>query len=377
MASSSPHGGAGDPDSSVRSFVERQRRLLDLELRSDLEEEESARAGAEGISADAASPSPSTRSNALRGLSVEDASTGLYGRTVVTLVLRCGGASCSGVGGDADDAVADAGTKRAGGLLPAHRLTVGDEVEILGKGRKPPGGRRQPPGGVICAVTESAISVALFDGANRGRGRNGGSSAPPSKFGDGKKGGKAGPPERLDNDGNGDGDDEIVPGLSPPLTLIPRSSAEVHRKMKSALDNLAREGVGHPVSGRVIQAAFTALPLATDPKVGGRAGRADASHTQEEVEGKEEEPLDPTLDATQRSAVAFALGSPSSSSACSRSHHVNDRPISLIHGPPGTGKTTAVVELIRRAVLVRGWRVLVCAPSNVAVDNVLEKLVSK
>jgi hypothetical protein len=49
------------------------------------------------------------------------------------------------------------------------------------------------------------------------------------------------------------------------------------------------------------------------------------------------------------------------------------RDISLIHGPPGTGKTTTVVELIRQAVL-RGKRVLLTASSNIAVDNVLEKL---
>jgi superfamily I DNA and/or RNA helicase len=38
-------------------------------------------------------------------------------------------------------------------------------------------------------------------------------------------------------------------------------------------------------------------------------------------------------------------------------------------------KTTTVVELIQQAVLRRGYKVLVAAPSNVAVDNVLAKLV--
>eukprot|EP01084_Bolivina_argentea_P039703 73368_1 len=49
--------------------------------------------------------------------------------------------------------------------------------------------------------------------------------------------------------------------------------------------------------------------------------------------------------------------------------------IGIIHGPPGTGKTTVVVEIICRAVSL-GWQVLIAAPSNTAVDNILEKLIS-
>jgi ATP-dependent RNA/DNA helicase IGHMBP2 len=65
------------------------------------------------------------------------------------------------------------------------------------------------------------------------------------------------------------------------------------------------------------------------------------------------------LNAPQREAVEFALRS---------------RDVAVIHGPPGTGKTTAVVELIRQAAQVMGLRVLVCAPSNVAVDGIVMRL---
>ena len=41
-----------------------------------------------------------------------------------------------------------------------------------------------------------------------------------------------------------------------------------------------------------------------------------------------------------------------------------------------TGKTTTVAELIRCAVNIKNYRVLVTAPSNVAVDNVLERMMA-
>jgi DNA polymerase III delta prime subunit len=46
--------------------------------------------------------------------------------------------------------------------------------------------------------------------------------------------------------------------------------------------------------------------------------------------------------------------------------------VALIHGPPGTGKTTVIVEIIRH-VIANGGRVIMCAPTHVAVDNVLER----
>ena len=65
------------------------------------------------------------------------------------------------------------------------------------------------------------------------------------------------------------------------------------------------------------------------------------------------------LNEAQQQAVEFALAA---------------EDIAVIHGPPGTGKTTTIVELIVQAVEL-GDRVFACAPSNTAVDNLLRKLV--
>lgn len=66
------------------------------------------------------------------------------------------------------------------------------------------------------------------------------------------------------------------------------------------------------------------------------------------------------LNPPQQDAVRFALGAPD---------------VAILHGPPGTGKTTTLSEVIFQAV-ERGERVLACAPSNTAVDNLLERLVA-
>jgi DNA polymerase alpha-associated DNA helicase A len=68
--------------------------------------------------------------------------------------------------------------------------------------------------------------------------------------------------------------------------------------------------------------------------------------------------FDSSLNNSQIEAIKFALAS---------------REIALIHGPPGTGKTHTLIELIRQLVK-QNKRILVCGPSNISVDNIVERL---
>lgn len=68
-----------------------------------------------------------------------------------------------------------------------------------------------------------------------------------------------------------------------------------------------------------------------------------------------------TLDESQRAAVVRSLAA---------------QDLFLIHGPPGTGKTTALVEVIQQLVQMKE-KVLATADSNVAVDNLVERLAER
>ncbi len=57
-------------------------------------------------------------------------------------------------------------------------------------------------------------------------------------------------------------------------------------------------------------------------------------------------------------------------------HVITAQDVAIIHGPPGTGKTTTLVHVILETIR-RERRVLVCAPSNTAVDLLTEKLAER
>ncbi|KAL6708652.1 ATP-dependent RNA helicase [Coniothyrium glycines] len=66
----------------------------------------------------------------------------------------------------------------------------------------------------------------------------------------------------------------------------------------------------------------------------------------------------PELNASQINAVKSVL----------------QKPLSLIQGPPGTGKTVTSATIIYHLCKISGSQVLVCAPSNVAVDQLCERI---
>jgi superfamily I DNA and/or RNA helicase len=76
--------------------------------------------------------------------------------------------------------------------------------------------------------------------------------------------------------------------------------------------------------------------------------------------GKKDESLQPAgLNRSQTEAVRTILAA---------------EDIAIVHGPPGTGKTTTLVQAIRHT-LMHEKQVLVCSPSNTAVDLLTERLV--
>lgn len=144
-------------------------------------------------------------------------------------------------------------------------------------------------------------------------------------------------------------DDPLPPpaGDGPALYAVIRATSDVtNSRYRAALDGLARAAddpnhVAHALVGVVFgtrPAGFRTELSLSDAQKNALAGLNDA----------------------QRAAAELAL----------RAEHV-----AVLHGPPGTGKTTAVAALVA-ALAARGERVLLTAPSNVAADNLAERLAS-
>jgi len=128
------------------------------------------------------------------------------------------------------------------------------------------------------------------------------------------------------------------------FSLVKLANDITHRRLTSALDVLS----GNP-SSAVINVLFGI----SKPSIPHQTCHPKLLDSDEKIAFFNE-----NLDSSQREAVEFCL---------------KQREVGIVHGPPGTGKTTTVVEIIRQAVKC-GEKVLVCAPSNVAVDNLVERL---
>ena len=109
------------------------------------------------------------------------------------------------------------------------------------------------------------------------------------------------------------------------------------------------------------KAMFEALDRVMKAK--GRLGYLrDLFYTRQKAETFSFAPMRfPYLNATQEEAVNKVLRA---------------KDVAVVHGPPGTGKTTTLVEAIYET-LRRESQVLVCAQSNMAVDWISEKLVDR
>ncbi|RYZ15191.1 MAG: hypothetical protein EOO70_07110 [Myxococcaceae bacterium] len=132
-----------------------------------------------------------------------------------------------------------------------------------------------------------------------------------------------------------DGDDTRGEMLEEGVLKI-RPGDDSLRRMREALDAIAMgtdEAHGRLLAALTRPESLQDLPPPASPSDGEQSGR-------------------------QHAARALALRTPD---------------IALIHGPPGTGKTTVICSIIEELVK-RGQRVLLVAPTHVALDNVLERV---
>ncbi len=107
---------------------------------------------------------------------------------------------------------------------------------------------------------------------------------------------------------------------------------------------------------------FDALDRTIAAKGNRLAYLRDLFHTRQKAETFSFPPMRfPWLNNTQERAVNEVLRA---------------KDVMVVHGPPGTGKTTTLVEAIAET-LMRESQVLVCAQSNMAVDWISEKLVDR
>jgi len=137
-------------------------------------------------------------------------------------------------------------------------------------------------------------------------------------------------------------------GTSWPNTLFHSLPELIHDRMNQTMNRLQKLGdQEYTPFMRVLFGQASPTPLPSDLN--------DPSNPLHKLEWN-----DSSLNDSQQEAIRFALAS---------------REVALIHGPPGTGKTHTLIELILQ-LLKQKLRLLVCGPSNISVDNIVERLAS-
>ncbi len=128
------------------------------------------------------------------------------------------------------------------------------------------------------------------------------------------------------------------------------------------------QGCDQPIGVQIFfdETSYRCMFEALDRVMGAKTGRLaylrDLFYTKMKPQTFSFEPLRfPWLNPTQEKAVNEVLRA---------------KDVEVVHGPPGTGKTTTLVEAINET-LMRESQVLVCAQSNMAVDWISEKLVDR
>ncbi|KEZ44419.1 hypothetical protein SAPIO_CDS3417 [Scedosporium apiospermum] len=146
------------------------------------------------------------------------------------------------------------------------------------------------------------------------------------------------------DDGEGSGSVEER-GLTGRVWVVKLADDVTFRRMSQTMEKLEKMDESQYTSFmRVLFGLSSPTPVPSDPESDPAVGKIEW--------------LDPTLNGSQKDAIRFALAS---------------REIALIHGPPGTGKTHTLIELILQ-LIKRNQRILVCGPSNISVDNIVERL---
>jgi regulator of nonsense transcripts 1 len=217
------------------------------------------------------------------------------------------------------------------------RVVVGDELRLkLGSGAEYLYGGPWEGLGYVKDIVDGEVELELRPSIGGGGGRGGGGRGGGGRRNGGRNGGKKDGPIQHKKIPDQITDDYIV-------EFIWKSTSfdRMQNALKTfAIDDTSVTGyiyhrlLGHPVEEQLI--ANPKLPESDDFTAPGL----------------------PPLNESQIQAVAAVL----------------QRPMSLIQGPPGTGKTVTCATLVYHLTKQNMGQVLVTAPSNVAVDQLTEKI---